>query len=182
MPKILPGPQIATGHQSETRLVRQAVRQTGELMASQEFSVIRVPAPIRQQVQDALRAMIAEGHLGPGYRLVERELCERLGVSRPVMREALRLLEAEGLVAMVPGRGLAVAVIDADDAHEIYRIRALLEGEAAATIAARAERKALKELEARAQAVQEALDRGHAADLRRAKNRFYETLIARSGN
>jgi DNA-binding GntR family transcriptional regulator len=151
-------------------------------MASQDYSVVRVPAPIRQQVQDVLRTMIAEGRLGPGDRLVERELCERLAVSRPVMREALRLLEAEGLVTTIPGRGLAVTTIGAEDAHEIYRIRAVLEGEAAAACAGRADRKSLKELQARTQSVEEALRRGSASDLRQAKNKFYEALVVGSGN
>jgi DNA-binding GntR family transcriptional regulator len=171
-----------TGQPDPDLISLSAVRQTVELMASQDFSIIRVPAPIRQQVQNNLRAMIAEGYLGPGDRLVERELCERLNVSRPVMREALRLLEAEGLLTTIPGRGLAVAVIGADDAHEIYRIRALLEGEAAAASAIRAEPKSLRDIQSRTQAVEEALQRGNAADMRRAKNRFYETLIASSGN
>ena len=60
---------------------------------------------VRSMVAQKLREAIMSGKLKPGQRLVERELCEMTGVSRPSIREALRLLEADGLVTTVPHRG-----------------------------------------------------------------------------
>jgi len=67
-------------------------------------SVQKFAAPLRQQVLDSLRQAIIDGRLAPGARLTERELTEMLGVSRTVVREALRSLEAEGLVHVIPKR------------------------------------------------------------------------------
>uniref|UniRef100_UPI0035161B75 GntR family transcriptional regulator n=1 Tax=Cognatishimia sp. TaxID=2211648 RepID=UPI0035161B75 len=72
-----------------------------------------------------------EGFFQPGQRLVERPLCDQLGVSRTVIRETMRYLEAEGLVDILPGRGPIVAKISREDARQIYDIRRMLETSAA---------------------------------------------------
>ena len=61
-------------------------------MEKAPFTVERVAAPLRQQVLDELRRSIIEGEIAPGSRLIERDLCTRLGVSRTVVREVLRQL------------------------------------------------------------------------------------------
>ena len=66
---------------------------------------------LRQQVLDQLRAAIVDLEFEPGERLVERKLCERMGVSRTSVREALRHLEAEGLITTVPHRGPVVTEV-----------------------------------------------------------------------
>jgi len=86
---------------------------------------------LRDKVQNRLRDAIIEGHFKPGERLVERPLCDQLGVSRTVVRETIRYLEAEGLVDILPGRGPIVAPMDWDDARQIYHIRRMLETAAA---------------------------------------------------
>lgn len=78
-------------------------------------------------VADELRTLILSGSLKPGERLVEERLTERFRVSRPPLREALRLLEQEGLVERRPRRGTIVTPIDADDVREIYSLRWALE-------------------------------------------------------
>lgn len=83
---------------------------------------------LRNRVERALREGIASGDFKPGTRLIERELCERFGVSRPSVREALRKLESEKLVQVLPHGGLAVAVLSKDEAKDLYAIRTLLEG------------------------------------------------------
>ena len=95
---------------------------------------------VHQQAAEKLRAAILAGVFKPGDRLVEADLCRRLGVSRPSLREALRSLEAEGLIIIVPNRGPQIPVLTWEQAEEIYRVRALLEGEAAALCARRATR------------------------------------------
>jgi DNA-binding GntR family transcriptional regulator len=83
---------------------------------------------IRSMVAQKLREAIMSGTLKPGQRLVERELCEMTGVSRPSIREALRSLEADGLVNTVPHRGPVVSTISLEEARQLYAARAVLEG------------------------------------------------------
>src|SRR5260370_22031670 len=83
---------------------------------------------VRSRVAQKLREAIMSGTLKPGQRLVERELCEMTGVSRPSIREALRLLEADGLVNTVPHRGPMVSTISLEEAKQLYAARAVLEG------------------------------------------------------
>ncbi|MFA3920904.1 GntR family transcriptional regulator [Ruegeria hyattellae] len=89
------------------------------------------PATLRDMVQDRMREAIIEGLFQPGQRLVERPLCDQLGVSRTVIRETIRYLEAEGLVEILPGRGPIVAIMNREDARQIYDIRRMLETAAA---------------------------------------------------
>lgn len=96
------------------------------------------PKTVLQQVIEKLRQAIVEGVFKPGERLVEANLCNQLGVSRPSLREALRALEAEKLVVIMPNKGPSVAVLTWELAEQIYVVRALLEGEAAALAAKRA--------------------------------------------
>ena len=90
-----------------------------------------ISGDLRRLVEDKLRGAIASGRFQPGQRLVERELCELVGVGRTSIREALRQLEAEGLVHSIPNRGPVVSTISVAEARELYAVRALLEGDAA---------------------------------------------------
>jgi len=94
-------------------------------------AIPRAAAPLRRQVVDELRHSIISGRLRPGARLVERELIAMMGVSRTVIREALRQLESEGLVAMIPNKGPVVRELTLVEAKDLYSIRAVLEGLAA---------------------------------------------------
>lgn len=80
-----------------------------------------------EQVTARLRQAIATGALRPGERLNQAELAERLGVSRMPIREALRRLDAEGLVTLQPYKGAIVANLSADELTEIYDMRLALE-------------------------------------------------------
>src|SRR4029078_4969135 len=83
---------------------------------------------VRSMVAQKLREAIMSGKLKPGQRLLERELCEMTGVSGRSIREALRLLEADGLVTTVPHRGPVVSTISLEEAKQLYAARAILEG------------------------------------------------------
>jgi DNA-binding GntR family transcriptional regulator len=96
------------------------------------------PKTVQQQIVEKLRQAISEGMFKPGDRLVEAELCDLLGVSRPSIREALRGLEAERLIDMIPNRGPHISVLTSQQAAEIYQVHALLEGQAAFIAAQRA--------------------------------------------
>jgi len=94
--------------------------------------------PLREIVAEEIRAMIVRGELAPGERLLEDRLAEQLGVSRNPVREAIRSLEATGLVEVMPRRGAYVSRIDVDDARKLLEVRGILEGFAAETAAAHA--------------------------------------------
>ncbi len=83
---------------------------------------------VRSIVEQKLREAIMIGTFKPGQRLIERELCEMTGVSRPSIREALRRLEADGLVNTVAHRGPVVSTITYTEAQQLYAARAVLEG------------------------------------------------------
>lgn len=98
------------------------------------------------KVMEALHRAIWSGQLAPGTRLVERELADTLGVSRAPLREALRLLERDGLVEMAPRRGVWVRVLSPVDVRELYELRAALEGLAVELVVERATDAQLDEL------------------------------------
>ena len=114
--------------------------------------------PLRDVVFQTLRQAILKGELQPGERLMEIKLAETLGVSRTPIREAIRKLELEGLVIMVPRKGAYVAGVSMKDIHEVYEVRAALEMLAVSLAAERItdeeldalERQVLKESEAEA--------------------------------
>src|SRR2546421_13031594 len=85
---------------------------------------------------ELIRQAILDGRLEPGSRLKEEELARELGISRTPVREALLVLQAEGLVDAVPNRGAVVRSHDANDLEDLYQLRALLEGYAARRAAA----------------------------------------------
>ena len=83
--------------------------------------------PLRDVVFNTLRQAILRGELQPGERLMEIQLAQRLGVSRTPVREAIRKLELEGLVLMIPRRGAEVAEITRQDLEDVLEVRAALE-------------------------------------------------------
>lgn len=84
--------------------------------------------PLRDIVFETLREAILEGKLVPGERVMEVQLAEQLGVSRTPVREAIRKLELEGLLIMIPRKGAYVADVSLDDVIDVLEIRASLEG------------------------------------------------------
>jgi DNA-binding GntR family transcriptional regulator len=93
---------------------------------------------LRQKTLVLLREAIVTGRLGPDQRLVERDVCAQTGVSRSSVREALRYLEADGLVESRGIKGMFVVRLSADEARDIYELRMALESAAAEHFAVRA--------------------------------------------
>lgn len=87
--------------------------------------------PLREIVAERLRAMILDGRLASGERLLEDKLAEELGVSRNPVREAIRLLESTGLVEVFPRRGAYVCSPDLGELRQLLDLRGVLEGHAA---------------------------------------------------
>lgn len=85
------------------------------------------PEAASARVAAVLRAEILDGRLSPGTRIRQEEVADRLGSSRLPVREALRMLDAEGLVVIEPNRGARIPVLDRDEVEVLYRMRERLE-------------------------------------------------------
>ena len=83
---------------------------------------------LHDQVAERLRTMLVEGRIAPGAKLLERELCAELHVSRTPLREAIKLLAAEGLVDLLPNRGAVAVKLTEADVLNAFEVLALLEG------------------------------------------------------
>jgi DNA-binding GntR family transcriptional regulator len=139
-------------------------------------------APLRRQVLDELRQSIISGRLEPGARLVERELVGMMGVSRTVIREALRQLETEGLIAIIPNKGPVVRKLSLEEARDLYSIRAVLEGLAARLFVENGDDAQVEKLEHSLEDTAEAYWGGDPAKILETKNRFYEVLFEGAGS
>jgi len=137
---------------------------------------------LRALAVDRLRGAIISGRFTSGERLVERALCDQLGVSRSVVREAIRYLEAEGLVETQPRSGPVVARLSWEDARQIYDIRRLLEAAAAADCARRADEAVAERLGAALARLIAAFAGGEPAALYDATTAFYEVIFSAAGH
>lgn len=144
-----------------------------------DMTVVRVAAPVRQQVADRLREALLQQRFRPGERLIERHLCDLTGASRASVREALRHLETEGLVVNVPQTGMVVASVSVEDAKVIYAVRGVLEGLAAKLFTANASPEQRRALRKVTEEFKGTKDPVVALEI---KERFYEVLFAGSGS
>ncbi len=148
-----------------------------------DLSLNVVVAPIRAQVEEKLRLAIVDGRFRPGDHLSDRELSAMFNVSRTVIREAVRRLEAEGLVTSFPHRGQFVSIVSADEASQIYAVRAVLEALAGKGFAENATASQVIELRKifdELVAVKKTAAAGAA--LLAIKRRFYDVLLTGCGN
>lgn len=136
----------------------------------------------RTQVENRLRDAITSGLLQAGQKLVERELCESMGVSRPLLREALRKLEAEKLLVLVPHRGPEVARVSEREAREVYAVRRMLESYAAAEFTRRASEADIERLSQCVALLLAAGRKKSRPDVLSAKAEFYRVLLAGADN
>jgi len=120
------------------------------------FPIARSSLP--EAAAERLRTLIIEGDLAPGARLNERELSERLGVSRTPLREAFRMLAADGLLVQLPNRGAQVVSLSREDARHAFEVMASLEGLAGELAAARVTDQDIADLGA----LQDEMERAHA--------------------
>ena len=146
------------------------------------LAIARHAAPLRLKVEDELRQAIIDGRLAPGERLTERRLTEMTGVSRTLIREALRQLESQGLVSLIPNKGPVVRELTAAEGRDLYAIRGVLEGLAARLFAQNAEAGAIDEIVKALDDVIAAYERADFPEALRTKNHFYEVLFRGSGS
>jgi GntR family transcriptional regulator, trigonelline degradation regulator len=137
---------------------------------------------MREQVAERLRLAIATGQYPPGARLIERELCEMTGVSRTSLREALRELQADGLIVSQPNKGLSVAVVTREAAIGIYEVRTVLEGLAARLFVRKASDEQISRLRDSVERLAHVYANYNAEDFISAKSLFYDILLEGAGN
>lgn len=151
-----------------------------------QLKIEQPPATLREIVQEKMREAIISGLFSPGERLVERPLCDQLGVSRTVIRETIRYLEAEGLVEILPNRGPIVAPLSWDDARQIYEIRRMLETAAAMACARSPSQQFKQDLQAALMALKQAFAQTGAdavpGALFKASTRFYQVMFEAAGH
>jgi GntR family transcriptional regulator, trigonelline degradation regulator len=121
-------------------------RDEKQAMTTNVLRLTEHPPLRRDQAFERLRDAIITGHFAPGARLIERELCEAMGVSRTSIREVLRRLEAEQLIEVEPRRGPIVARLTRKQVAEIYEVRALLEAAVVRRFALEASNEDISEL------------------------------------
>lgn len=137
---------------------------------------------VRSKVHHRLREAIIQGNLRPGDRLVERKLAAQLRVSRTPVREAIRVLEREGLVSHIPRVGAVVAEVDSQDVLDVYRIRAVLEGLAARLAAERIGEDQLEELNSLLRQVNRFARTGEHDRMETAHREFNDVLYRAAGS
>ena len=138
--------------------------------------------PLRDVVFNTLRDAILKGELEPGERLMEIQLAERLGVSRTPIREAIRKLELEGLVLMIPRKGAEVAKISEKSLRDVLEVRRSLEELAAELACQRMDAEALKDLEDAQKAFIQAVKSGETMTMAEADEHFHDVIYMGTGN
>jgi len=146
--------------------------------SSHSLKINNVTLTLREIALEKIRQAIISGYFKAGDRLVERSLCEELGVSRSIVREVLRYLESEGLIEILAKKGPIVAMLNWQQAEQIYNIRILLEQEAAKACAEKATAQDKKILLDKLQKIDDASLSQDDFKSITASTEFYETLFS----
>jgi DNA-binding GntR family transcriptional regulator len=137
---------------------------------------------LHEEAVDRLRDLIVRGELAPGIRLNERLLCERLAISRTPLREALKLLAAEGLVELLPNRGAVVAPIDAQRLAETLAVMGALEALAGEAACLQAKPERIEEIRALHERMLAMHARGDLAGYFRYNQAIHLAIVEAAGN
>ncbi|MGO4909941.1 GntR family transcriptional regulator [Pseudorhodobacter sp. W20_MBD10_FR17] len=148
----------------------------------QDLRIENAPQTLREIVLERLRSAIISGRFKSGERLVERVLCDQLGVSRSIVREAICFLEADGLVEIAPRSGPIVARMDWPQAKQIYDIRLQLEAQAATECARKADAVAKAALKSALRGLQDAFSQADGDEKKQAiyaaTTHFYQVIFS----
>ena len=137
---------------------------------------------LHEEAIDRLRDLIVQGELPPGARLNERVLCEKLGISRTPLREAIKLLAAEGLVDLLPNRGAIVAALDTGRLSETLQVMGALEGLAGELACRRASEARIAEIRRLHEKMLAMHGRGDLAGYFRHNQAIHQSIVEASGN
>ena len=138
--------------------------------------------PLRDVVFQTLRGAILKGDLKPGERLMELQLASKLGVSRTPIREAIRMLEQEGLAVTIPRKGAEVAKMTEKDMEDVLEIRLSLEGLAVRLSCEKITPAALQELKVAMEDFEAKTRSGQFVEMAKADVKFHEILYKASNN
>lgn len=138
--------------------------------------------PLRDVVFNTLREAILKGELKPGERMMEKQLAEKMGVSRTPIREAIRKLELEGLVVMVPRKGAQVASITEKEVKNVLEVRAALEELAVKLACQRMDKNQINELKSIMFEFDEASEEKDVNKLVAADIKFHDTIFKAAQN
>ena len=138
--------------------------------------------PLRDVVFHTLRKAILRGNLEPGERLREIHLADKLGVSRTPIREAIRKLELEGLVVMIPRKGAVVAEITEKSLRDVLEVRRALEALAVRLACEKILDEEVEELKVAAKAFEEELETGDVTAYAEADVRFHDIIYRATDN
>ena len=138
--------------------------------------------PLREVVCETLRNAIIEGVLKPGERLMEIQVSEELGVSRTPVREAIRKLELEGFVVMIPRRGTYVSDLSIKDINEVFEVRTALDVLAAGMAAERITADELEQMERLLVELGEYIEQNDIEKIVEADSKFHDLLYSASRN
>lgn len=138
--------------------------------------------PLRDVVFETLRAAILKGDFKPGERLMEQQLAEKLGVSRTPIREAIRMLEQEGLAVTTPRKGAEVAKMTLKGMEDVLEIRSVLDDLAVRLAADRITEEQLEELRREKDRFEVATASGDVKTLAEADVRFHDIIYEATSN
>ncbi len=138
--------------------------------------------PLREVVCETLRNAIVAGTLKPGERLMEIQVAEELGVSRTPVREAIRKLELEGFVVMIPRRGTYVSDLSIKDVNEVYEVRTALDVLAAGLAVERITEEELEEMERLLVVFGECIEANDLDKIVEADSKFHDILYKATRN
>lgn len=145
-----------------------------------EATPLLTPKPLYIEVAELIRQQIYQRELEPGSWVDELKMAEAFGISRTPLREALKVLAAEGLITMKVRRGAYVTEMSEKDVRDVYHLLALLESDAAATVAQRASDEALQSLHAVHQSLTDAV--GDALLFFQINEQFHTQLLSLCDN
>lgn len=137
---------------------------------------------LHEELVERLREIILEGGLEAGAKVPERELCERLGVSRTPMREALKVLAADKLVTLIPNRGAVVRGLTPDDIDELFPVIGALEALAGELACAHITDEQIAAITALHEDMLAHYETGHRAGYFRLNQQIHEAIVDASGN
>ena len=146
------------------------------------MSKILASRPLYEEVADQLRVRIFAHELAPGTWIDEQTLAKEFGISRTPLREAIKVLAAEGLITMKLRRGAYVTEVNRGDLEQIFTILSLLEGEAAKEAATKAQEKDLNELDDMHLRLEKAAADRNLEQFFEVNVRFHERIIAIANN
>ncbi len=138
--------------------------------------------PLREVIFESLRQAIIMGELKPGERLMEIQFAEKMGVSRTPVREAIRKLELEGLIIMIPRKGAHVAELSVKDIINVLEIRSSLEGLATKLAAQRINEEELKELKKTVDEFAEFMEENNVQELAEKDIKIHDLIYRASKN